>query len=100
MFKIILNNCCGLDVHKTWIYACVGITEKPIPTSFGLPGQPEPEGRFRPRYRGLLIQAHGCALDDEALIHSDQGCHYTSYAFIQKLKDADFVQFMSRKGNC
>ena len=23
MFKIILNNCCGLDVHKTWIYACV-----------------------------------------------------------------------------
>ena len=27
MFKIILNNCCGLDVHKTWIYACVGITD-------------------------------------------------------------------------
>ena len=27
MFKIILNNCCGLDVHKIWIYACVGITD-------------------------------------------------------------------------
>ena len=27
MFKIVLNNCCGLDVHKTWIFACVGITE-------------------------------------------------------------------------
>ncbi len=27
MFKIILNNCCGLDVHKTWIYACIGITD-------------------------------------------------------------------------
>lgn len=26
MFKILLNNCCGLDVHKTWIFACVGIT--------------------------------------------------------------------------
>jgi len=27
MFKIIRNNCCGLDVHKTWIYACIGITD-------------------------------------------------------------------------
>ena len=27
MFKIILNNCCGLDVHKTRIYACIGITD-------------------------------------------------------------------------
>ena len=27
MFKIFRNNCCGLDVHKTWIYACVGITD-------------------------------------------------------------------------
>jgi len=27
MFKIFRNNCCGLDVHKTWIYACTGITD-------------------------------------------------------------------------
>ena len=27
MFKIYRKNCCGLDVHKTWIYACVGITD-------------------------------------------------------------------------
>ena len=26
-FKIIKNNCCGLDVHKTWIFACIGITD-------------------------------------------------------------------------
>ena len=25
--KIIRMNCCGLDVHKTWIYACIGITD-------------------------------------------------------------------------
>lgn len=25
-FKILKNNGCGLDVHKTWIYACIGIT--------------------------------------------------------------------------
>ena len=28
MFKILLSNCCGLDVHKTWIFACIGITDK------------------------------------------------------------------------
>lgn len=47
-----------------------------------------------------LIAEHGCSLDNETIIHSDQGCHYTSYAFIQKLKDADFIQSMSRRGNC
>ena len=26
-FKIIKKNCCGLDVHKTWIYACIGIAD-------------------------------------------------------------------------
>lgn len=47
-----------------------------------------------------LISVHGSTLDNETIVHSDQGCHYTSYAFINKLKDADFVQSMSRKGNC
>ena len=27
MFKIFRKNCCGLDVHKTWIYGCIGITD-------------------------------------------------------------------------
>ena len=48
----------------------------------------------------LLIAEHGSTLDSETIVHSDQGCHYTSYAFIQKLKDAEFVQSMSRRGNC
>ena len=26
-FKIIKKNCCGLDIHKTWIYACIGIAD-------------------------------------------------------------------------
>ena len=47
-----------------------------------------------------LIQEHGCSLDNDTIIHSDQGCHYTSYAFVQRLKDASFVQSMSRRGNC
>lgn len=47
-----------------------------------------------------LIEKHGCTLDNDTVIHSDQGCHYTSHAFIQKLKNAEFVQSMSRRGNC
>ena len=27
MFKIFRKNCCGLDVHKTWLYGCIGITD-------------------------------------------------------------------------
>ena len=34
MFKIILNNCCGLDVHKTRIYACIGITDAHARTEY------------------------------------------------------------------
>lgn len=48
----------------------------------------------------MLVAEHGMTLDNEVIIHSDQGCHYTSLAFIQKLKDEAFVQSMSRKGNC
>ncbi len=37
---------------------------------------------------------------EHVLIHSDQGFHYTSPAFIAKLKELRLVQSMSRKGNC
>lgn len=47
-----------------------------------------------------LIDNHGVSLTDETLVHSDQGCHYTSYNFIQILKDKELRQSMSRKGNC
>ena len=47
-----------------------------------------------------LVREHGCTLDDETIVHSDQGCHYTSWAFINKLKEEEFVQSMSRRGNC
>lgn len=33
-FKIIKNNCCGLDIHKTWIYACIGITDPQSRTEY------------------------------------------------------------------
>lgn len=47
-----------------------------------------------------LIENHGISLDAETLVHSDQGCHYTSKKFRQILKDHDLRQSMSRRGNC
>ena len=47
-----------------------------------------------------MCAQYGAELDDTTIVHSGQGCHYTSNAFIQKLRDAAFVQSMSRKGNC
>lgn len=47
-----------------------------------------------------LIDHHGISLQSETLIHSDQGFHYTSYSFIQLVKDKKLRQSMSRRGNC
>lgn len=48
----------------------------------------------------ILIEKHGVDITTETIIHSDQGCHYTSCSFIQLLKDKKLRQSMSRKGNC
>ena len=48
----------------------------------------------------MLLREHGVSLNAETLINSDQGCHYTSYKFIQIVKDANLRQSMSRRANC
>jgi len=35
-----------------------------------------------------------------AMIHSDQGFHYTNPEYIEKVKALEMIQSMSRKGNC
>lgn len=47
-----------------------------------------------------LIRDHGVSLHAETIVHSDQGCHYTSHNFIDILHDKDLRQSMSRLGNC
>ena len=47
-----------------------------------------------------MIEKHGISLATDTIIHSDQGCHYTSCSFIQLVKDKGLRQSMSRKGNC
>lgn len=48
----------------------------------------------------LLVTNHAISLSTEAIIHSDQGCHYTSISFRQLLKNRNLRQSMSRRGNC
>ena len=48
----------------------------------------------------ILINTHGISLSSETLIHSDQGCHYTSIKFQELIRDKELRQSMSRRGNC
>lgn len=48
----------------------------------------------------ILMTNHKDELKTNALIHSDQGCHFTSHKFIKIIKDSNLRQSMSRRGNC
>lgn len=48
----------------------------------------------------IMVEKHGISLSTDTIIHSDQGCHYTSCSFIQLVKDKGLRQSMSRRGNC
>jgi putative transposase len=53
----------------------------------------------------LVIRALGMACfhrkpEKGLMIHSDQGVQYTSKAFKEELREREFIQSMSRRGNC
>jgi len=47
-----------------------------------------------------LMEKHGHELKTDSLIHSDQGCHYTSNKFIEIIGNSNLRQSMSRRANC
>lgn len=47
-----------------------------------------------------LLKQRKVKLVKDAIIHSDQGSHYTSPTYQKLLKQNGFVQSMSRRGNC
>lgn len=47
-----------------------------------------------------LLENYNIEIDSQALIHSDQGAHYTSTSFRKLLEDNQLRQSMSRRGNC
>lgn len=48
----------------------------------------------------ILIREHGISLHEKVLIHSDQGCHYTSHKFTELVESNEIRRSMSRRGNC
>lgn len=48
----------------------------------------------------LLLDTYKGELDMDVMIHSDQGCHYTSISYQELLKENGIIQSMSRRGNC
>lgn len=46
------------------------------------------------------IKKMSAELHENALIHSDQGFHYTNPLYIEAIRKMKMVQSMSRKGNC
>lgn len=47
-----------------------------------------------------MFQNHSTSIDAAAMIHSDQGCHYTSISFRELVNNLGLRQSMSRRGNC
>ena len=47
-----------------------------------------------------LLRNENIILQPEVIIHSDQGCHYTSKAYQNSLDKNHIKQSMSRRGNC
>ena len=58
------------------------------------------EGDFVLETVKKLFRDHGETLTLETMIHSDQGCHYTSISFRELISDIGLRQSMSRRGNC
>ena len=47
-----------------------------------------------------LFEKHTETINATAMIHSDQGCHYTSTSFRELISNYGLRQSMSRRGNC
>lgn len=47
-----------------------------------------------------LIKKYGKEKLKNTMIHSDQGVHYTNPLYVNKLRELNIIQSMSRRGNC
>jgi putative transposase len=57
-----------------------------------------PDSELTKQALAVAYESRGCPRN--VLFHSDQGCHYTSLSFRQRLWQYRMTQSMSRRGNC
>ena len=50
--------------------------------------------------KAFLVAYEARGRPQNVLFHSDQGCHYTSFAYQNMLRRCGSIQSMSRRGNC
>jgi len=86
-----------IPTHSGWVYLCsvMDLFGKKI-IAWEVSSSPNTE---------LVVTAIQKAIsnrnpDKGLIIHSDQGCQYTSNNYITFIKENNFLQSMSRRGNC
>lgn len=98
--KVLLTDITYMPWHDGFLYLCTNLDActREVP---GWSLSDSLEVDFVLEAVEMAMKAHGNELSGaDVLIHSDQGCHYTSRAFRQLVKDKGLTQSMSRRGNC
>jgi len=95
--KIWTSDITYISTHSGWVYQCsvMDLYAKKI-LAWEVSTSPNTE---------LVIKAFQKAIKRRnprsgLMVHSDQGCQYTSDRYITFLKNHHFIQSMSRRGNC
>lgn len=97
--KVFLTDITYIPFHKEFVYLSVIIdayTEQVM--SYVLSNSLEVD--FVLLTVQQMYDKYADTIDATAIIHSDQGCHYTSVSFRELIKDLGLRQSMSRRGNC
>lgn len=82
---------------KQWLYLAL-VIDLYARRIIGWACSDSPDSELTRQALTLAYHARGCP--EGVMFHSDQGCHYTSLAFRQKLGHCQIKQSMSRRGNC
>ena len=86
-----------IRVGKTWLYLAL-VIDLYARRIIGWACSDSPDSQLTIKALQIAYEARG--KPKKVLFHSDQGCHYTSKAFIQQLWRYKIKQSMSRRGNC
>lgn len=97
--KVFLTDITYIPFHKEFVYLSVitdAYTEQVM--SYVLSNSLEVD--FVLLTVQQMYDKYADTIDATAIIHSDQGCHYTSTSFRELVKNLGLRQSMSRRGNC
>ena len=86
-----------IRVGSSWLYLAL-VIDLYARRIIGWACSDSPDSQLTIKALQVAYEARG--KPKKVLFHSDQGCHYTSKAFIQQLWRYKIRQSMSRRGNC